>query len=59
MIFKNISNGKIVQLKGSSEMIFFFILELWKTVGKDLSRALLLQGMNARKRKAIRTDFIF
>lgn len=32
MIFKNISNGKIVQLKGLSEMIFFsgIMEDSWK-----------------------------
>lgn len=50
----------MVQLKASSEVIiFFFFLELRKMVGKDLNRNLLLQGMDARKRKAIRTDLYF
>lgn len=57
MIFKNISNGKIVQLKASSEMIFF--LELWKTVGKDLNRTSLLQGMNARKKEGNQNRLYF
>lgn len=39
--------------------MIFFPPELQKTVGKDLNSTLLLQGIDARKRKAIRTDLYF
>lgn len=39
---------KMAPLKASSEMMILFFLELWNTVGKNLNRTLLLQGMAAR-----------